>query len=90
MRSDDRAFVLEELAFHALAKSETRERSVGANYAMARDDQADRIRGSGAADGSGAALQGLGQITVAAGFTEGDSLQSAPNAELKRRSHGRE
>ena len=55
-RSLDRALVLEELAFHSLAESETRERSVGADHAVARDDQADRIGGIGAADGASAAL----------------------------------
>jgi hypothetical protein len=41
---------------------------------VARDDQADRIGGIGAADGAGAALQGFGQSTVAARLTERNFL----------------
>ena len=82
----------EQSPLDLLAESEASQRTVCADHAMARHDQADRIRGIGSSDGA----RRIGyselrrQLAVADSFTKGNFPQRSPYAPLKLGSRRRE
>ena len=76
----------EKLAFDIFAESESRQGSICADDAMTGNDQADRIRGVGPADGarSGWLSERGGKLAVAPRFAEGNFPQGSPDQLLER------
>ena len=78
--------------FDGFAEGEAGEGTVGADHAVAGDDQTDGIGGVGAADGARGArvAEGCGESAVAAGFTVGNRDECGPDAVLKISAFGGE
>ncbi len=81
------AFQVEKAALEVLAEGKAGEGAVGADDAMAGNDHAGGVGGIGAADGaSGEGRSQLrGELAVGARFTERNSAEGGPDAELEGR-----
>lgn len=80
------AFEFEEVVFQAFAEGEAGEGAVGADDAVAGDDDAGGIGGVGAADGAsgGRRAELGGELAVGARFAEGNREEGGPDALLER------